>query len=274
MLLRDLHERLVVGGHATNALVIVPQFLDILTARVFKRHPTLLDDGAAADADDDDSSDSEDEYAPLRAPPEVATAGPARAGVGRTLCVHRNFLETAALTSSALSDFGVQTLRVLLGLDEKLGRHAVGPPCLRALPARALFGAGPPGFECDFRRLADLTRRATGALLIGWCRRNRDRSTAPGRLADRAFDYYPPVLNPANKGETLTWKPTDLLIVVAPPPAKGGRGVSRRASRAAADGGGGGGLEPKPRTWGTPRGKPPGDATETSTETQVETLPG
>ena len=46
VLLRDLHERLVKHGLATNTLTIVPQLLDILTARVFATNADILEERA------------------------------------------------------------------------------------------------------------------------------------------------------------------------------------------------------------------------------------
>ena len=120
LLLRDMHERCRAKGKAESPLVIVPQFLDVLTTRVFKRHPGLLEEESDANAMVGEDSSDDDAAAPGSA-----------FGVGRTLCVHRNFLETAALTSSALSIYGAW--RCGAQIDEALGRRAVGPPRLRVV---------------------------------------------------------------------------------------------------------------------------------------------
>ena len=88
--------------------------------------------------------------------------------MGRTLCVHRNFLETAALTSSALSIYGAMALRALLGLDEALGRRAVGPPRLRVVRCDACLER-PSIRPRAFDDLNDAVRRKYGALMVGCC---------------------------------------------------------------------------------------------------------
>ena len=157
LLLRDMHERCRAKGKAESPLVIVPQFLDVLTTRVFKRHPGLLEEESDANAMVGEDSSDDDAAAPGSA-----------FGVGRTLCVHRNFLETAALTSSALSIYGAMALRALLGLDEALGRRAVGPPRLRVVRCDACLER-PSIRPRAFDDLNDAVRRKYGALMVGCC---------------------------------------------------------------------------------------------------------
>ena len=193
LLLRDMHERCRSKGQAESPLVIVPQFLDVLTTRVFKRHPTLLEDKVDPKIkSEEDSSDDE------------AVEHTSDFGVGRTLCVHRNFLETAALTSSALSIYGAMALRALLGLDEALGRRAVGPPRLRVIRCDACVER-PALRPRAFDEGGDAVRRKYGALLVGWCRRNREGGNVP--------DYGDPAVNP-DKTKALDWRGDDLLVVV------------------------------------------------------------
>jgi hypothetical protein len=192
LLLRDMHERCRAKGKAESPLVIVPQFLDVLTTRVFKRHPGLLEEESDANAMVGEDSSDDDAAAPGSA-----------FGVGRTLCVHRNFLETAALTSSALSIYGAMALRALLGLDEALGRRAVGPPRLRVVRCDACLER-PSIRPRAFDDLNDAVRRKYGALMVGWCRRNRE-SHGP--------DYGDPEVNPP-RGRALAWRGDDLLVVV------------------------------------------------------------
>ncbi|KAH8059746.1 hypothetical protein JL721_9163 [Aureococcus anophagefferens] len=213
VLLRDLHERLVKHGLATNTLTIVPQLLDILTARVFATNADILEERAETTYD---SSDSEDDYERLPDAKPDATFAP----IGKTLIVHRNFLETAALTSSALSEFGVQTIRALLGLDFRLGRHAVGEPCLRALDAADVLGER----VASYGDAADAVRRRTGGVLLGWSRLRR----GPPRF-DRDVAYDPPVVNPTAKGEPLPWQRGDGLIVALPPSTYRRQSLAARA---------------------------------------------
>ena len=135
LLLADMHERCRAKGKAESPLVIVPQFLDVLTTRVFKRHPGLLEEESDANAMVGEDSSDDDAAAPGSA-----------FGVGRTLCVHRNFLETAALTSSALSIYGAMALRALLGIGRSPGstRRRAAPAARRALRRVPRTAVDPP----------------------------------------------------------------------------------------------------------------------------------
>ena len=64
LLLRDMHERCRAKGKAESPLVIVPQFLDVLTTRVFKRHPGLLEEESDANAMVGEDSSDDDAAAP------------------------------------------------------------------------------------------------------------------------------------------------------------------------------------------------------------------
>ncbi|KAH8091520.1 hypothetical protein JL720_5827 [Aureococcus anophagefferens] len=186
--------------------------LDILTARVFATNADILEERAETTYD---SSDSEDDYERLPDAKPDATFAP----IGKTLIVHRNFLETAALTSSALSEFGVQTIRA------PGPRLPARPPRRRrALPAGPGRGGRPRRARRVLRRRGGRGppahgRRAAGLVAAPRC---------PPRF-DRDVAYDPPVVNPTAKGEPLPWQRGDGLIVALPPSTYRRQSLAARA---------------------------------------------
>ena len=108
-------------------------------------------------------------------------------------------------------------MRALIGLDQRLGRHAVGPPCLRAIKAADCLAISPNIKRNFFDVAADLRARS-GAILVGWRRERRDAPTyGDAERAAGGGSFEAAIVNPPDKRAPLDWRGDDLLIVVEAP---------------------------------------------------------
>ena len=149
ILLQELH-----GQLGASNITLVVQFRDVLTQRLMRQQPDLLQ---PSQADDDDVDASQ-------------FGSAARCEV---LVLHRNYIETSALTLSAHSHISWKIMRMLLG-DYDLGsahhsltsRHDTfevrALPCLRVLPRSARL--------LSFNQITELVGESGKGVLIGWHR--------------------------------------------------------------------------------------------------------
>ena len=192
----------------TQALAVIVEFNDVLTRRLIRRRPGLLDP---------------EKPLPLLSPGEEDV----RRGVD-LLAMHRTYLEAGALSMAvhSLADWRL----ILALLDANAGPQLCSLPVSHALGDASFI---PAGFSASFLELSTRVADRGLGLLLGWRRAvepQASRDTIPAAPAPAAtaapgnpdpvyrfgvkFSSFSTVLNPPDKAKPLRWSPCDEIIVL------------------------------------------------------------